>query len=447
MTAPTDVLWGRETGIRSLAVAASMTWVFGNAHFLTLDAGLTLFLTIALCAVLVAENVAATPAVRRNWIWLAWAAMAGAVLSKGLVGIVIPGATLVLTCLWRRDFGPWRRMHWASGLLIFLLLAAPWFVLVSMRNPTFAQFFFIHEHFARYLTKVHQRQGAWWYYLPLLLGGMLPWTSALPWLGPRRASDAPPRSVAPADFLFVHAAFILLFFSASGSKLPSYILPMFPALALLIGLRLQQASPRVLRRHLLVPILLWSVALVASTQSARVASYSTPAEIFAQLGAGIRWGAAIFLAFAAFAWWALRRRGVTLAVVSLAFGHLIGITIVMAAHDAYGQLKSAAPFVSALKPVLASGAPMFAVRIYDQTLPFYLQREVVLVDYQDEFAMGQVLEPGRSLDSLDAFASRWQALPQAAAYMDFPSFVEMRQRGLPMRVIFQDQRRVVVARQ
>jgi 4-amino-4-deoxy-L-arabinose transferase-like glycosyltransferase len=440
-------LWGRETGIRSLAVAASMTWIVGNAHFLTLDAGLTLFLTIALCAVLIAENVPAAPAVRRNWIWLAWAAMAGAVLSKGLVGILIPGATLVLTCLWRRDFGPWRRMHWVSGLLIFLLLAAPWFVLVSMRNPTFAQFFFIHEHFARYLTKVHQRQGAWWYYLPLLLLGMLPWTSALPWLGPRRAADAPPRGVAPADFLFVHSVFILLFFSASGSKLPSYILPMFPALALLIGLRLQQASPRVLHRHLLVPILLWSVALLASTQSARMASHSTPAEVVAQLGAGVRWGAVVFLAFAAFAWWALRRRGVTLAVVGLAFGHLIAITIVMAAHDAYGQLKSAAPFVSALKPVLASGAPVFAVRIYDQTLPFYLQREVVLVDYQDEFAMGQLLEPGRSLDSLDAFATRWQALPQAAAYMDFPSFIELRQRGLPMRVIFQDQRRVVVARQ
>jgi 4-amino-4-deoxy-L-arabinose transferase-like glycosyltransferase len=247
--------------------------------------------------------------------------------------------------------------------------------------------------------------------------------------------------------LFVYSAFILLFFSASGSKLPSYILPMFPALALLIGLRLQQASPRALRAHLLFPVLFWALALVVSTQSARVASNSTPAEIFVQLGVGIRWAAAVFLAFAAFAWWALRRRGVTLAVVSLALGHIIGVAIVMAAHNPYGQLKSAAPFLSALEPVLQSGAPMFAVRAYDQTLPFYLRREVTLVDYEDEFAMGQALEPGKSLASLDDFAARWQALPQAGAYMDFPSFIELRQRGLPMRVIYQDQRRVVVARQ
>jgi 4-amino-4-deoxy-L-arabinose transferase-like glycosyltransferase len=439
-------LWGRDTGIRSLAVAASMTWVFGNAHYLTLDASLTLFLTIAVSAVLIAEQASGTASKRRNWIWLAWAAMAGAVLSKGLVGLLIPGATLVLTCLWRRDFSLWRGMHWVSGLLIFLLIAAPWFVLVSMRNPGFAQFFFIHEHFARYLSKVHQREGAWWYYLPLLLGGMFPWTSALPWLWPRRAASEPRSSIAPKDLLIVHAAFVLLFFSASGSKLPSYILPMFPALALLIGLQLQQASPRALRRHLWVPVAVWTIVLVASTQTARIGSHSTPAEVFAQLGTGARWGAVTFLSFAAFAWWSLRRRGATLAIATLALGHVMGMAIVMAAHDPFGQLKSAAPFVSALQPVVDSGAPVFAVGAYDQTLPFYLRRDVTLVDYEDEFAMGQALEPDRWIPSLDEFVARWQSLPEAAAYLDFPSYGELQKRGVPMRIIYQDARRVVVSR-
>ncbi|MDM0073432.1 glycosyltransferase family 39 protein [Variovorax sp. J2P1-59] len=440
-------LWGKEAGIRSLAVAASMTWVFGNAHFLTLDASLTLFLTVALCAVLIAEHADATVVERRNWIWLAWAAMAGAVLSKGLVGILIPGATLVLTCASRRDFGLWRRMHWVSGVLIFLVLAAPWFVLVSMRNPAFAQFFFIHEHFARYLSNVHQREGAWWYYLPLLLGGMFPWTSALPWLWTRRTASGPSQAIAPQDILIVYAAFVLLFFSASGSKLPSYILPVFPALALLVGLRLRDASPRVLRRHLLFPVAVWAIVLVASTQTSRIASHSTPAEVFAQLGGGARWGAVTFLSFAAFAGWLLRRRGATLAIATLALGHVLSMAVVMAAHNPFGQLKSAAPFVSALEPVLQAGAPLFAVRAYDQTLPFYLRRDVTLVDYQDEFAMGQALEPTRSIASFDEFVARWKALPQAAAYMDFPSYGELHERGIPMRVIYQDSRRVVVSKQ
>ncbi|MGJ7511315.1 glycosyltransferase family 39 protein [Variovorax sp. GT1P44] len=440
-------LWGRETGIRSLAIAASMTWVFGNSHYLTLDASLTLFLTIALCAVLVAEHASATAPERRNWIWVAWAAMAGAVLSKGLVGILIPGATLVLTCIWRRDFSLWRGMHWVSGLLIFLLLAAPWFVLVSMRNPGFAQFFFIHEHFARYLTSVHNREGEWWYYLPFILGGMFPWTSALPWLWPRRAASGPASGIAPRDILIVYSAFVLLFFSASGSKLPSYILPMFPALALLVGLRLQHVSLRALRRHLLAIVAVWAIVLIAATQSSRITSHSTPPEVYAQLGAGVRWAAVTFLSFAAFAWWLLRRRGVTLAVATVALGHVMSVAVVMAAHNPFGLLKSSAPFVSAVEPILQSGAPMFAVRAYDQTLPFYLRRNVTLVDYEDEFAMGQGLEPALSIASLDDFIARWQSLPQAVAYLDFPSFGELRDRGVPMRVIYQDSRRVVVSKQ
>jgi len=396
---------------------------------------------------LMAEHASPKVSDRRNWIWVAWAAMAGAVLSKGLVGILIPGATLVLTCIWRRDFTLFRRMHWVSGPLIFLVLAAPWFVLVSMRNPGFAQFFFIHEHFARYLTNVHNREGAWWYYLPLLLGGMLPWTSALPWLWPRRPASGPSASIAPQDLLIVYSAFVLLFFSTSGSKLPSYILPMFPALALLVGLRVQRASSRALRRHLLVPVVVWAIVLIAATQSSRITSHSTPSEVFAQLGSGALWGAVTFLSFAAFAWWLLPRRGVTLAIAALALGHVMGVAVVMAAHNPFGQLKSSAPFVSALQPMLQSGAPIFAVRAYDQTLPFYLRRDVTLVDYEDEFSMGQAMEPALSIASFEEFVARWQALPQAAAYMDFPSFGELRDRGVPMRIIYQDSRRVVVSRQ
>ncbi len=156
---------------------------------------------------------------------------AGAVLSKGLVGILIPGAVLVLTSLWRRDASLWRGMHWGSGLAMLFVLAAPWFVLVSMRNPGFAEFFFIHEHFARYLTTEHNRVGAWWYYLPILAIGALPWTGALPWLWPSSmkggSSTGSRGQLAVGDLLRVWPLFILLFFSVSGSKLPSYILPIF----------------------------------------------------------------------------------------------------------------------------------------------------------------------------------------------------------------------------
>ena len=436
-------LWGRESGIRALAIAASMTWVVGNSHFLTLDAGLTFFLTIVLCAVLLAEGAASDAVARRRWIWLAWAAMAGAVLSKGLVGIVIPAGVLVITSLWRRDAALVRGMHWLSGLLILFALAAPWFVMVSMRNPIFAQFFFVHEHFTRYLTTVHQRQGAWWYYVPLLLGGMLPWTGALPWLARRSAPESGRRAGQARDLLVVWCAFVLLFFSASGSKLPSYILPMFPALALLAARALRDAQPNALRWHLLVPALVWVVAFVVSTKASRFASSATPADVLAPMAEAVQLGAIVFVTFAAFAGFCLGRQRVTAAILSVAFGHLIAATFVLQSLDAQGQLKSAAPFAAALRAELHPGTPVFAVGEYDQTLPFYLGRDVTLVEYMDEFALGEVQEPGKWLKTVDDFVGRWQALPQAAAYINPEIWAELQKRGLPMRVIYQDRGRVV----
>jgi len=441
-------LWGREAGVQALAIAASTTWIFANSHFLTLDAGLTLFLTLTLCAVLLALGEGADTRARRGWMWLAWAAMAGAVLSKGLVGIVIPGAVLVLVSLWCRDLGLWRGMHWISGLLIFFVLAAPWFVLVSLRNPGFAEFFFIHEHFARYLTDVHQREGAWWYYLPLLLIGLLPWTGGLPWLLRKdgQGADREAGPITARHVLITWSWFVLLFFSFSGSKLPSYILPMFPALALLLVYQMRGTPAPVLRWHLLVPTLLWVVGLLASTQVYRLASPIMPLDVLTPLGTGVRAGAAVFLVGAAIAWWFLGRRRVTAAVLSVALCHMIATVILMQSYNAYGQLKSAARMATVLRTLIDPAAPVFAVGAYDQTLPFYLQRDVVLAGYQDEFALGQKYEPDRSLKTLDEFVDRWQALPQAAAYMTPFVWVELQKRGVPMRIVFEDPRRLVVVK-
>ena len=334
-------LWDRETGIRASAIAASMVWVIGNSHFLTLDAGLTLFMTLSLSAVLLGQFATSSRSQRRKWVWIAWASMAGAVLSKDLIGILIPGAMLLMSSLWRRDFTLWRGMHWLSGLLIFFLLAAPWFVLVSMRNPGFAEFFFIHEHFARYLTTVHHREGVWWYYIPLLLVGLLPWSGGLPWLFRTGDAATAARSICIHELLITWVVFILVFFSVSDSKLPSYILPAFPALALMFSVQLGRTSTAALRWHLLVPALVGMLMLAASIQVERFVSPQTHAEVLAHFTLAIQRGAALLLAGTSLAWWHLKRDRLTSAVLSLALGALLAGTTLMQAHDAFGQSSRA----------------------------------------------------------------------------------------------------------
>lgn len=437
-------LWGREAGLVALAICASMTWILGNSFYLTLDAGLTLWLTLALCAMLLAHRDHLGAGARRNWVLLAWAAMALAVLTKGLVGVLIPGATLVLLCLWQRDWAWWRGMHWLWGTLLFLAIAAPWFVAVSSRNPAFAEFFFVHEHFARFLSTVHRREGAWWYYVPLLLAGTMPWTFLLAALVVKR------RPAAPLDtqwrVLVLWSGFVFVFFSLSGSKLPSYILPMFPALALLAGMRLRELSPNAMRWHLLVPVVIWVLAVLATTQAHRFGSSHSPMAVIEPMAHAVRAGAGVFLVGAALAWVLLRRGRLVSAVQCVALAQVLAMTLVFVSHNGFGQLKSAVGIAKALDTYLDARTPVFALRSYDQTLPFYLRRDIVLVNYVDEFELGQSIEPGKSLASVDDFTRAWAGLGKGAAYMTPATYEELRQRALPMRVVYSDPRRLVVVK-
>ena len=437
-------LWGRTSGVQAFAIAGSTTWIIALSHVLTLDAGLTLFLTLTLCAVLLAECADLQLAMRHRCAWVAWLSMACAVLSKGLVGIVIPCGAVLVASLWMRDFGLMRRMRPAVGLLMLIAVAGPWFVLVSVRNPGFAEFFFIHEHFARYLT-----QGA----PPSRTVVVLPSVVACGHaaldqrlvLAPATRQDVVTASESrAARILAAWCGFVLVFFSLSGSKLPAYILPMFPALVLLVTLQLRAAGVPALRWHLLVPLFFWALALFASTQLYRFASNETPQAALDALGSALRAGALLFLVGAAAAFWFLDRRRITAAVLSVAIGHFAATTVVMQGYDALGQVKSAAALSEVLLPLIGPMTPVFAVRCYDQTLPFYLRRNVTLVEYTDEFAFGQQHEPEKSPITLDEFIERWRSLPQGAAYMTRESWRELRERGVPMRVVFEDARHLVV---
>ncbi|MFO1301550.1 MAG: phospholipid carrier-dependent glycosyltransferase [Burkholderiaceae bacterium] len=289
-------------------VAAGTTWIIASSHFLSLDIGLAFFLTLALCAFVIAQHDGTGDDERRRAMWVTWAAMAGATLSKGLVGVLIPGATLVLYSLLNRQWAFWRRMHWGTGLPLFLALTAPWFVAVSLRNPDFFEFFFIHEHFQRYLTDEAQRLGAPWYFVPILLVGFLPWTTTLPALARLGARRDDSQSFQPLRLLLIWSVFVFVFFSVSHSKLPSYILPMFPALALLAAAWLERVDATRLSRHLLLPVAGCLLHLAIAPFSDRFATHDTPAEILRPMALMMALGAALFVAAAAVAWQALAPR-------------------------------------------------------------------------------------------------------------------------------------------
>jgi len=438
-------LFGPDAGFYSALVLAGSVGYVGAAHINTLDAGIAFFMTATLTSFLLARRTGASPAESRNWMLAAWAGAAFAVLSKGLIGIVLPAGTIALYVLLQRDFGLLRRLQWGAGVAVFLAIAVPWFVLVQIANPEFAQFFFVHEHFERFLTKVHRRAGPWWYYFPVLAAAMLPWLSMLPQAVAHGWRAQPPqKEFQPARFLVIWSAFIFAFFSASGSKLPSYVLPVVPALALLAGAWLAAVEGRRLLGHV-IPVMLAGAALAAfAPKIVTLTESSGPQTLYVAYVPWIATGGGIVAVCCAIATYCCRRQARTAAVIAVACGGLLATQVVTSGHDVLSPWYSGYHLAREIKPDLVDGVPLYSVRTYDQTLPFYTKRTAILVEFRDEMDYGLSQEPQLWLPDIASFERAWRERQRAIAVMEPDTYAELMGRGLPMEIVARDLRRIAV---
>jgi len=432
-------LYGRDAGLLAAAVAASCPLLLFIGHLNTLDMGLAFFLQLAVSGFLFAQQKAEQ---EHSWMLLTWAALALAVLSKGLVALLLPGLSLVVYSLLTRDFSAWRRLHMITGIPLFLLIAAPWFIAVSRANPEFAHFFFIHEHVERFLNKSHGRYQPAWYFLPIFIIGSLPWTLAMiqamaaAW---RRNGAQPFQS---SRFLLVWALAAFLFFSVSDSKLPSYILPIFPALALLTGHCLTQSGRRTMLVH---GGLAMAVALGAAIlPRLLIDPKDIEAVHLASFGEWITAAAALLFIMtlpALLLAWRNKPRQSALLLAAAAF---IAGLVVLQGHEQIGRYNSAQAIASQIRPQLIPEQAFYSVRMYDQTLPFYLGRTLTLVDYRDEMGFGLDQEPGKYLPTTAAFRQRWLTDSDPLAVMSRETYDQLIAQGLPMKIVAQDTRRTIV---
>ncbi|OIQ94424.1 undecaprenyl phosphate-alpha-4-amino-4-deoxy-L-arabinose arabinosyl transferase [mine drainage metagenome] len=440
-------LFGRQAGIyAALLLGSSMLYAM-MAHINTLDMGVTFFITLGLFALLLAQNEERV-AVRRNWMLLAWSGLALAVLSKGLMGLILPGAALFLYSVFNRDVAVWKRMHWFSGLLLFSLIAVPWFVLVIKANPEFFQRFFIYEHFERFTTKVHGRFQPWYYFVPILLLGMMPWTAPMfdTLLRTWRGSMQKAGTFSPERFLLVWVVFVYLFFSVSDSKLPSYLLPMFPALALLMGKQLAEMTARRLF-WLTLPALFVAIVLLAVAPFAdRAADTPLQREMYGNYSVWLVIAAAIWVVGVAGALWLLRRERQMIAVIWLAFSSLTAAQLATSGYNTIAPERSSHILAEAIKPLIKPDVPFYSVFCYEQTLPFYLKRTFTLVSYQDEMDFGIKMEPERWIPTVDLLAKRWSTQAEAYAIVPTPLFYILQQQGMAMKEIYRDEQYVVVSK-
>ncbi len=437
----------------ALTLGSSPYWNL-LGHFNVLDMGLAFWMQVSLCAFLLAQRLGVTLAAQRGWMRLCWASMALAVLTKGLVGVLLPGAVLVLYILMMRDWALWGRLYLVNGLLIFTAIAAPWFVLIQSRYPAFFDFFFIVQHFRRYLTPEQNRPGAFYYFVPVIIVGLLPWASIL-WQSVRRALTLPrqPNGFRPTVLLVIWVIFIFIFFSASYSKLISYTLPIAPACALLLGLNLSFITRAQWHRHLMGQAALIALGCIGALYLVRLGHHTSAPnalyrayQVWAYLSLAI---AASGVALSAWMSRSGRPRAMKRGFIVYAFGWLLATTIAGNAHEIFGRASAGITLIQSVRDELAQlppDTPFYSVNMLDHTMPFYLQRTMMMVQHPDELRFGIEQEPHQWIPTIDAWIERWKNDRDALALMRPPLYIELVARGVPMRVIARDERRVVVAK-
>lgn len=163
--------------------------------------------------------------------------LGAATLAKGPAAVVLAGGSIALWAAcsknWKRSF----RFAHPLSVLIFLITVGPWYFLCARRNPDFLNIFIFQHNFARFLTPVFHHVKPWWFFPPILVLWILPWSALLFALGLRAAAikEWRERFTRPGLYFACWTVFIVIFFSASKSKLPGYILPAVPPLVLLLA--------------------------------------------------------------------------------------------------------------------------------------------------------------------------------------------------------------------
>jgi len=380
-------LYGERTAALTVIVLATTPLVIGFARLVIFDMPLALFMSGAILAGYLAEEEPASA--RRRWLLLGAASSAVATLIKGPVGFLVPGVVLTIFHLVERRPRALRRMLAPTNLLLFLAIVLPWFGALVYAHPEFVHYGLVEETLSRYLTTTFRRTEPVYYYGPVLLLVLYPWSLLLPeavvaaWRNRARWTRGD-------RFFIVWAVVVIVFFSSSQSKRPGYILPGLIALAVLIGRLFDHAltgpesrAVRLILRGTLA-VALFSV-VAAGALSLNLAGPDRLQDLLdfesnefgrLQPDMGILVVSLLGMAIAAVAvrvW-----RDVRLAVAVFALPAILFLSVGFGTAARYAEASSARALARAIPP-LPPGAIVACLECFAVGLPFYVGQPVTYI--------------------------------------------------------------------
>jgi 4-amino-4-deoxy-L-arabinose transferase-like glycosyltransferase len=350
-------VWGGATPWVASIIFLATPLTIAFARIVIFDSALTFFSIAALSTFYFAVEEK-----NRRWSVAAWAAMGFAMITKGPVTFVLV-LLVVLPFAWKR--GGLRTLFPLAGLVAFAAIVAPWVWGVSQVVPEFLRYVLVTETAERMATGALKRTGPPWYFVPYLLAGALPWSvvAAFSWRKFRRPDPA-------TIYWLLALAIPLVFFSINQSKRPQYIVPLMPAIALLVARIWDEAKTRAAAVvFLILSAILLAGPLVLHRFRMRPEMMAVADET--AIGFGLVFAAGGLLAFF------LRRR--ELVLVALTFPLVVLPLVADPMMSAVANRRSTREFVAELRPHLTGNTQVIGVEAFTGSLAFYLRRPIILV--------------------------------------------------------------------
>jgi 4-amino-4-deoxy-L-arabinose transferase-like glycosyltransferase len=381
-------LFDRATGICTAFILASSLLFYAMAHLNTLDMTLTFFLAGSLNAFLLATHY--PPGFkRRGFILLAAACAALAVLTKGLIGIVLPG--LIVVC-WIALFQRWKMLkslYLPSAVLLFMAIVLPWHFIAQSKVHDFLSFYVLKQQFLRYSTLSAGRYKPNWFFIPILLAATFPWTGFLFQSIQQTVSEAKKslsQNTAPLFFL-LWAGIIFLFFSFSKSKLIPYILPCLPPLSILIARYIIKARTSPLRRGFKIGL---GVSTLFSFIFAIFLLYmphfiAIPSPLLAMPYLIV--GGTCLMLVNVISLYCIYKKKMSGAFFLLSIGSIFTYSVLTLSLPGIDD-RSIKPFIPVIEHIRTPNTEIIAYAHYYQDLPYYLKQKVSVADWVNELDFG-----------------------------------------------------------
>lgn len=333
-----------------------------------------------------------------------------ACLTKGLIGVILPG---FVGFLWIALTNNWKKIPKIislSGILVFLAIFLPWHIAVCLKNPDFFHFYFVVEHFLRYTTQIHGRYQPVWFFLPVIIGGLLPWTGfALVALGDSVKKAVKSRN--PENIFFLCWIFgIFVFYSFSNSKLIPYILPIVPPIAFVTAQMLVKIdiAEKKFRIGTIINVVLFFCALVAFFFARDQISdvISTFPEVNTLM---VTFSVVIIISMILLVHSIFSKKQIDNTILLYIFLAMNMLWIINKAAPFYQDVKK--PSTKHLAKIVAMNKmpddQVFCFGRYWQDFPVYMRSVVGVVDYIGELEFGNNAEKNDRLITSEQLLEQW----------------------------------------